>query len=264
MNVLTSFDPGVRLVIGHRGAAARFPENTLASFDHAVGLGVDAIEFDLHLSGDGVAVVMHDPTVDRTTGGSGSVAAMTAADLTRLNAGARFSPDGKTTPFQGAGLTVPTLEQVLERYTDIPLLIELKVPEVAAEALRLFRRHGCEDRVLVDSIDGSALRPFRGTRVAVGAAKWDVVSLMWRSAVAMVPSRLAYSGLCIPESYSGIRVPVPRLARAAGRCGVPTHVWTVNDANDARRLWNSGVIGIISDDPETMLNLRKSLGSTAK
>ena len=264
MSALTSFDPGVRLVIGHRGAAAHFPENTFASFDHAVSLGVDAIEFDLRLSGDGVAVVMHDPTVDRTTRGSGSVAAMTASDLMRLDAGARFSPAGRTTPFQGTGLTVPTLEQVLERYADLPLLIELKVPEVAPEALRVFRRHGCENRVIVDSIDGAALRPFRGTNVAVGAAKWDVVGLMWRSAVGMVSSRLPYSALCIPESYSGINVPVPRLARAAGERGVPTHLWTVNDPTDARRLWSSGVTGIISDDPETMISLRQSLASTAK
>ena len=263
MNALTSFDPGVRLVIGHRGAAAHFPENTFASFDHAVSLGVDAIEFDLRLAGDGVAVVMHDPTVDRTTSGSGLVAAMGAADLTRLDAGARFSPAGST-PFLGAGLTVPTLEQMLERYTGVPLLIELKVPEVAPEALRLFRRHGCEERVLVDSIDGAALRPFRGTKVAVGAAKWDVVGLMLRAAVGMVPRRLPYSALCIPESYSGVNVPVPRLARAAGEHGVPTHVWTVNDPNDALRLWSSGVIGIISDDPGTMLRLRESLASAAK
>ena len=264
MNQLTSFDPGVRLVIGHRGAAARIPENTIASFDHAVELGVDAIEFDLRLTRDGVAVVMHDPTVDRTTAGSGSVAELAAADLARLDAGARFSPDGHTTPFRDTGLTVPTLEAVLERYADVPLLIELKVAAVAREALRLFRRYGCEDRVLVDAMDGAALDPFRGSRVAVGAAKWDVVSLMCRTAVGLSPSTLPYSGLCIPESYSGIKVPVPRLARAAGACRVPTHVWTVNDPNDARRLWSQGVIGIISDDPEAMLNLRRSLSPSAK
>jgi glycerophosphoryl diester phosphodiesterase len=264
VNPLISFDPGVRLVIGHRGAAARFPENTFASFDHAVNLGVDAIEFDLRLSRDGVAVVMHDPTVDRTTSGSGAVAEMSASELARLDSGARFSPDGKARAFMGTGLTVPTLEGMLERYTGIPLLIELKVAAVAEEALRLFRRHGCEERVLVDAFDSAALRPFLGTKVAIGAAKWDVVSLMWRSAVRLFPSSLPYRGLCIPESYSGISVPVPQLARAAGMCGVPTHVWTVNDPNDARRLWSSGVTGIISDDPGTMLDVRRSLSQAAK
>ena len=264
MNPLTSFDPGVRLVVGHRGAAARLPENTFAGFDHAVRLGVDAIEFDLRLSRDGVAVVIHDPTVDRTTDGSGVVAAMTVAELERLDSGARFNPPGAATAFRGTGLTVPTFEGLLERYASIPLLIELKVAAVAQEALRLISRHGCESRVVVDSIDRAALEPFRGTKVASGAAKWDVISLMLRTAVGLAPSRLPFSALCIPESYSGISVPVPRLARAAAACGVPTHVWTVNDPADARRLWNAGVVGIISDDPETMLDVRASMGKAAK
>lgn len=263
MNALTAFGPGARLVIGHRGAAARFPENTFAGFDYAVGLGVDAIEFDLRLTRDGVLVVMHDPTVDRTTSGTGLVSSLTAKDLASADAGARFTRDGRAFPFAATDLGIPTLEGLLERYPEIPLLIELKVPETAPEALRLFRRHGCEDRVVVDSIDQRALRLFKGTRVATGAAKWDVISLLWRSATRFLPRSLPYAALCIPEHY-GINVPVPRLTRAAASLGVPTHVWTVNDPDDARRLWSAGVVGIISDDPETMLGLRAKLRLAAK
>ncbi len=264
MNVLADFDPGARLVIGHRGAAARFPENTFAAFDYAVGLGVDAIEFDIRITRDGVVVVIHDPTLDRTTGGSGQVAQQSAPDIAEVDAGARFSPDGgRTLPFAGKGIAIPTLEGLIERYPSTPLLIEIKVAQAAPEALRLFRRHGCEDRVLVDSMDVGALRPFRGTRVAVGAARRDAISLTWRSAVGLVPRSLPFSALCIPERY-GINVPVSRLTRAAASRRVPTHVWTVNDPEDARRLWSNGVIGIISDDPETMLVLRKQMAGSAK
>jgi glycerophosphoryl diester phosphodiesterase len=263
MNVLTAYDPGARLVIGHRGAAARFPENTFASFDHAISLGVDAIEFDLRITRDGVVVVIHDPTLDRTTNASGLVASLTAKDLSAADAGARFSPDGHTVPFAGRGLSIPTLEGLLDRYRDIPLLIELKVPEVAAEVLRLFRRHGCEDRVVVDSIDIRALDTFRGTSVATGAAKRDVLSLMWRGATRLLPASLPYSAVCVPERYKWIKVPVARLVESAGKRGVPTHVWTVNDPGDARRLWDYGVIGIISDDPAAMLQHRRSLGQAA-
>jgi glycerophosphoryl diester phosphodiesterase len=112
-------------------------------------------------------------------------------------------------------------------------------------------------------MDVGALRPFRGTRVAVGAARRDAISLTWRSAVGLVPKSLPFSALCIPERY-GINVPVTRLTRAAASRRVPTHVWTVNDPEDARRLWANGVIGIISDDPETMLVLRKKMGGSAK
>jgi glycerophosphoryl diester phosphodiesterase len=263
LNVLADFDPGARLVIGHRGAAARFPENTFAAFDYAVGLGVDAIEFDIRLSRDGVVVVIHDPTLDRTTGASGVVARQTAADLAAVDAGARFSPDGgRTLPFAGRGIGVPTLEELIERYPSTPLLIEIKVAEAASEALRLFRRHACEDRVLVDSMDIRALRPFRGSRVSIGAARRDVISLTWRSAVRLVPNSLPFSALCIPEHY-GIPVPVERLTRAAASCRVPTHVWTVNDTEDARRLWSNGVIGMISDDPASMLALRSQMSESA-
>jgi glycerophosphoryl diester phosphodiesterase len=263
MNVLTAFDPGARLVIGHRGAAARFPENTFAAFDYAVSLGVDAIEFDLRLTGDGVPVVIHDPTLERTTDGSGSVADKSASQLATIDAGARFSPDGASLPFAGTGIGIPTFEQILDRYPNIPLLIELKVPETAPEALRLIRRHRSEDRVLVDAMDQRALRLFKDTRVATGAAKWDVISLMWRSAVRFLPASLPYSALCIPERY-GIDVPVERLARTAAARGVPTHVWTVNDPSDARRLWSYGVVGIISDDPSAMIDLRAEERLAAK
>ena len=263
MSILADFEPGDRLVIGHRGAAARLPENTFAAFDYAVGLGVDAIEFDLRITRDGVPVVIHDPTLDRTTSGSGRVAELTAREIGEADAGARFSPDGGDLPFAGRGVAVPTLEALLERYPGIPLLIEIKVAEASPEALRLFRRHGCEDRVLVDSMDINALRPFRETGVAIGAARRDVISLTWRSAIGLVPSSLPYAALCIPERY-GISVPVGRLTRAAAERHVPTHVWTVNDPEDARRLWANGVIGIVSDDPETMLALRQRLSQPAK
>jgi glycerophosphoryl diester phosphodiesterase len=264
LNVLAEYDPGARLVIGHRGAAARFPENTFAAFDYAVGIGVDAIEFDIRITGDGVVVVIHDPTLDRTTGSSGRVASLSATELAQADAGARFSPDGgRTFPFAGKGIRVPTLESLIERYPGIPLLIEIKVPEAASETLRIFRRHGCEDRVLIDSMDVRALRLFRGTKVSVGAARRDVVSLYWRTAVGLVPRSLPYRALCIPERYV-IDVPVSRLTRAAASCRVPTHVWTVNEPEDARRLWSGGVIGIVSDDPATMLALRTEMSLAAK
>ena len=264
MNVLAEYDPGARLVVGHRGAAARFPENTFAAFDYAVGLGVDAIEFDIRITADGVVVVIHDPTLDRTTGSSGHVAQLSAAQLARADAGARFSPDGgRSYPLAGTGVGVPTLEGLIERYPGIPLLIEIKVAEAAAETLRLFRRHGCEDRILIDSMDVNALRLFRGTGVSIGAARRDVLSLYWRSAVGLVPSSLPYRALCIPEHY-GINVPVGRLTRAAASCRVPTHVWTVNDPADARRLWSDGVVGMVSDDPAAMLALRDEMTRAAK
>src|SRR6478672_9388970 len=88
--------------IAHRGGGKLRPENTLAAFDHALQLGVDAIECDVHLSRDGEVVVIHDPTLDRTTDASGQVSDMTAAELANVDAGFRFSSNGGF-PYRDAG-----------------------------------------------------------------------------------------------------------------------------------------------------------------
>jgi glycerophosphoryl diester phosphodiesterase len=109
-------DPRARLVIGHRGNRAHAPENTLASLREAAALGVDAVEFDLRVSRDGVLVVMHDATLDRTTDDSGPVAARTAAELGRIDAGARFTADGgRTFPWRGRGACISTFDEVSDR-----------------------------------------------------------------------------------------------------------------------------------------------------
>jgi glycerophosphoryl diester phosphodiesterase len=258
MNVLS--DPAARIVIGHRGAAAHFPENTSASFDHAVSLGVDAIEFDLRVSRDGVVVVIHDPTFDRTTNGTGAVADLTLAELKKLDAGARFTRDGRTFPWRGQGLQILTFDELLDRYPSIPLLIELKTAAAADGARRAIEDHQSVGRVLIDSMALEALVPFRGTSVLSGACFDDVLSLLPHTLIDRAPPTLPYSALCIPRWYKGIPIPVRRLARVARARGVATHVWTVNDAAVARSLWTAGINGIISDDPETMLGVRGTFG----
>jgi glycerophosphoryl diester phosphodiesterase len=253
-------DLSARPVIAHRGDSAHHPENTFPSFDRAVALGVDALEFDLRVTRDGVAVVLHDATVDRTTSGSGAVAAMTLAELRALDAGARFSPDvGVTHPFAWQGLVVPTFAEMLERYREIPLLIEVKVPEAVAETRRLVAEHGARDRVLLDSTDYRAVEPFRTDGHTTGASMKDVLALLRRACLPGAPSRLPYEALCIPRWYNGIRVPVGRLASVARRARTVTHVWTVNDPRVAARLWRMGINGIVTDDPGAMLRSRGEL-----
>lgn len=257
MNVLG--DPTARLVIGHRGDSAHFPENTAASFDRAVALGVDAVEFDLRVTRDGVIVVNHDPTVDRTTDGTGAVATMTLAELRRLDAGARFTADGSSFPFRGRGISILTFEELLERYPSTPLLIEIKLAAAVDGALRLIERHGAQDRVLMDSAAIEAVAPIRRTRLLTGASLRDVVQLLPRAVLGRPPAKLPYSALCIPPWYNGIRVPIVKLARVARAVGAATHVWTINDREVAAALWRAGVNGIITDDPAAMLTLRAKL-----
>jgi glycerophosphoryl diester phosphodiesterase len=249
-----------RPVAGHRGNRAHAPENTLESFRQAVALGVDALEFDVRLTADGVAVVHHDPTVDRTTDGSGPVAAMTLAELRRLDAGARFTADGgRTFPYRGRDVRIPTLDEVLGAFPDTPLLIEIKTPSASAETKTVIERHASHDRCVVDAFDAASLTPFRGSPIALGAAQGEVAWLL-AAAVARVPVRsVPYRALCIPRSFRGIPLPVGRFAALLAPLDCPVHVWTVNDPAEARLLWEIGVRGIISDDPGTMLRLRGEL-----
>jgi glycerophosphoryl diester phosphodiesterase len=262
MNVLS--DPAARIVVGHRGAAAHFPENTAPSFDHAVALGVDAIEFDLRVSRDGVVVVIHDPTVDRTTNGTGAVADLTLAELKKLDPGAKFTRDGgRTFPWRGRGLEILTFEEMLALYSSMPLLIEVKVAEAANGARLAAERAVSSARVLMDALDCDALAPFRGSPILTGACFDDVLAVLPRALIGLAPATLAYSAICIPRWYKGIPIPVRRIAKMGRGRGVPTHVWTVNEPDAARSLWSAGINGIISDDPETMLGVRSRFADRA-
>src|SRR6187455_489606 len=105
-------------VFAHRGGCALGPENTLAAFDLGVAAGADGLELDVHLSADGVVVVHHDETLDRTTSGAGPLARRTAGELAAVDAGCRFLSNG-VYPFRGQGFGIPTLREVLARYRDI-------------------------------------------------------------------------------------------------------------------------------------------------
>jgi glycerophosphoryl diester phosphodiesterase len=253
-------DPSRRLVIGHRGARAVMPENTLQSLRHAVALGADALEFDLHLAKDGVPVVHHDATLDRCTDASGPVRDRTSLELGRVDAGHRFTSDGgRSYPFRAQGIAVPTLWEALEACQEIPLIIEMKSVEVAAPALQMLRETGNLGRVLVGSFLDAALIPFReaGVPVSPGA---DTLKARYAAALLGArPKRLPFQALCIPRFHYVIPLPVHGFARMMRSAGGPTHVWTINDPARATELWRAGINGIITDDPALMLRTRETL-----
>src|SRR5437899_13028945 len=118
------------LVVGHRGASAHRPENTMPSFELAVEQGADAIELDVHLTADGQLAVIHDATLERTTDLTGTVAEMTMDAIRAADAGYRFRADDGTPPYRGQGLRVPAVPAVLEGLPDgVGLVVELKSRE---------------------------------------------------------------------------------------------------------------------------------------
>ncbi|MDF1505438.1 glycerophosphodiester phosphodiesterase family protein [Roseisolibacter sp. H3M3-2] len=250
-------DVARRPVIAHRGNRAHAPENTLEAFAQAVALGADALEFDVHLAADGVPVVHHDATLERTTAGAGALRLRTSAELAATDAGARFTADGgRSFPYRERGIGVPTLDAVLARFPDTPLLIEIKVPAAAPAVRAALERHGAEARTVVDAFDGAALAPFRGSRIAIGSSRGDVARLLATTTAALRPRAVPYRAVCVPLGYYGIPLPVARFAAALRPLAVPVHVWTVNDPTVATSLWAAGVSGIVTDDPGLMLRTR--------
>lgn len=218
--------------------------------------GADALEFDVRLSSDGEVVVIHDAMVDRTTDGAGSVERMTLAELKSLNAGFRPGAGG---PLAAMTSRIPTLEEVLRDFAGVPLLIEIKAQAAAVPTRRLIEKHGAEDRCVVDSFSSTALRAFRGSRIALGAGRREIIRMLARSlsgAPSPVPDDV--SALALPRTHYAVPLPVARFARIMRSAGKPTHIWTVNRPAEARAMWKLGATGIITDDVPGILAARQS------
>lgn len=251
-------DPSARPVIGHRGNRAYAPENTLVSLQEAVALGVDAVEFDVQLTRDGVLLLMHDLTIDRTTDGQGAVATQTFEALRAHDAGARFTADGgRTFPWRSRGVVIPTFDEVVEALPNtLPMIVELKTPAASAALHAAIVRHGMQKRVIVAGFAAASTQPLRGHGFALGASTPDVARLLLPSILRRPIPSPWYQALCIPPTHNGIPLPIAAIARAVRRANIVTHIWTVNDPAKAVRLWMHGVQGIISDDPAAILAVR--------
>jgi glycerophosphoryl diester phosphodiesterase len=252
------------LVFAHRGGAALAPENTLAAFDRAIAMGADGLELDVRLARDGVVVVHHDARLDRTTDGSGPIAARTSGELASVDAGARFAVNGAW-PFRGQGIGIPTLAQVLERYPGARLIIELKdeAEALARAAIADVTRAGADRRVSLGSFSRRAIAAVRrlAPHLATGAMRSEVRMALYRSRCRLPPRRACYQAFQIPERSGGTTIVSPRFVADATRADVVVQVWTVDDPSDMRRLIAWGVLGIITDRPDVgVAVVRDTLG----
>lgn len=243
------------IVYAHRGGAALRPENTVEAFDHGIACGADGLELDVHLSKDGVVVIHHDDTLERTTSGHGPVAACTAAELSTVDAGFHFTDGAGGHPFRGRGICVPPLRDVLRRYPSAALIIELKVPgdRLARQVVDDVRAANAVDRVAIGSFYADALRAVRNYEpsIATGAAREETRWALYRSWVGMtIGAAPPYREFQVPV-WSGLTpIVTRRFVSAAHRAGVAVKVWTVNAADDMRRLVSLGVDGLITDHPD--------------
>jgi glycerophosphoryl diester phosphodiesterase len=246
-------DLDARPVIAHRGASGEAPENTLPAFALAVEQGADAFELDVRVTRDGAAVVIHDESLDRTTDLTGPVRARTLAELRTADAGHRFSRDrGRSFPFRRREVRVPTLAEVLWAFPAMPVMIEVKEPEVQAAVERTLREADAVERCVLASEHLGALEAFRQAPFACGAAAPEIAAF-YRGTLLRRPQRTwGYRLLSVPLRWHGLPVPTRGFVRAARALGAPVHVWTVNDAATARRLWARGVAGIVTNVPDVI------------
>lgn len=238
---------GLARVIGHRGAAARAPENTLAGLRRARELGATWVEFDVKLTADGVPILMHDETLDRTTNGRGPVSARSWNEVARLDAGSWFGPEF-------AGERVPPLNEVLALLGALGLGANIEIkpcPGRAAETGRVVAAAVREEwpphlaPPLLSSFWPEALRAAqavapdlpRGLLVREPPAGWHA----WLES-------LGCAGL-----HASHRALTPDLCAAVKAVGFLLLAYTVNDPRRARQLWSWGVDAVFSDAPELLL-----------
>jgi len=209
------------------------------------------LETDARVTADGRVVLIHDATVDRTTGGTGPVAAMTWAELSTLDAGHRFVDLEGRHSFRGEGVRVPLLEEVIAALPDVWINVESKCAEAAGPIVELVRRMGAQDRVLIAAEHERTRVEARGYPGPWGASGEQVTRawLLHRLGLARW-HRPDYDILQIPLRRHGLPVLSKGLLRAAHRWNVPVHIWTVDDEATMRRLLEMGVDGIQTDRPD--------------
>jgi glycerophosphoryl diester phosphodiesterase len=249
------------LAWAHRGGEQQWPSNTLYAFERALGLGMDALELDIHATRDGFLVVRHDPVVETTTDGRGRISDLTLDEIKALDAGYTWTEDeGRTFPFRGLGITIPTLEEVFQAFPHTPVSIDIKPKDPAVTPIfcQLLRRNDELDKVVVGTFHDDQLCRFRllcpEVDTAAGVSetrRFALLNLLGLGRLFHSPAR----AFMIPEYAGRLRLVTPRFIRNAHARGIQVHIWTVDDVEDMRRLIDWGVDGIITDYPSRLIEL---------
>ncbi|HSJ87031.1 MAG TPA: glycerophosphodiester phosphodiesterase [Anaerolineales bacterium] len=257
------------LVIAHQGGDGVWPGDTMFAFENAVNIGADVLEMDAHITKDSQIVLMHDEKVDRTTDGSGLIEDLTLDQLKQLDAAYKWSNDGgKTFPYRGQGIQVPTLDELFQKFPQMRYVIEIKLTQnpIDKPLCELIRKYKMQEKVVVASFHDQAMQNFRATcpEVATSASRGEVTKFV-------LLGKIFLSGLIAPK-YESIQPPydpkeslnIPimtkRFIREAHAKKLAVEPWTVNDPELMKQFIAWGVDGIMTDRPDLMVEVMKELG----
>lgn len=252
------------LIIGHRGASAVAPENTLAAFKRAIQVGADGVEFDVRLAGDGVPVVIHDETLKRTALVQRRVAELSAAELQQLNVGSWFSRSRKASTDEFAAEGIPTLQQVFELFASSQALLYLEMKcdpsqrtQLAAACCRLLPDNSLRPRVIVECFDLAAIEEVKNIEPGIRTAA------LFQPKLSRPHSMLMGQHLIDQAKAAGAdeialhyRLANHRVVDKAKLVGLKVVVWTVDHPTWIQRAQRFGIDALITNDPATMLRQR--------
>ena len=265
---LHAFEKKRPLVIAHQGGKGLAPSSTLPAFLKAHSLGADVLEFDVHMTIDGHLVAIHDPTVDRTTDGTGKVNDMTLAEIKELDAGYAFQDERGHYPYRGKGITIPTVEEIFSETCepDMLYIIEIKHtndPElyepIAIKLWKIIEDFQLEERVIIASFSQKII-----DTVLKVSGKQALVSAGEKEAAKFVLThKLFVNGLYqprvdalhFPVKSAGLNLADQKLLRGAQKRGMQIHYWTINDPEEMKKLLDLGADGIMTDYPDRLLKL---------
>ena len=247
-------------VIAHRGGRGLRPGNTIEAAVHAVSIGADVIELDVHLTADQVLVVRHDDNINTTTNGSGLIRSMSAEDIGQYSANFH-SVDFPNEEF-GEDIRVPTLESMFEKLPNKRYLIELKPKDkLSADVLcTLVTKSQLEEQVIVGSFHSEILRYFREqcplVPTSIGQSEMVWLVILDKLKLGHLFKTESYS-IQVPLFYGGYRILSPSLIELAHSLNMRVDVWTVNSPEVMREVISMGVDGVITDYPDRLISILK-------
>ena len=262
------FDHEKLLVIAHQGGEHLAPSSTLEAFRNAQELGVDVIEFDIHMTKDEYLVAIHDPTVDRTTSGTGVVNEMTLEEVQSLDAGMYFKDLDGDYSYRGQGVYIPTVEEIFEEIPHMYWNVEIKDTNdptlyrtIAEKLWDAIQQHKLEEQVLFAAFDQEiidiVLDVTNGEALVSGGrgevTKFVILHKLFLNGL----YRPQVNALQIPTEDSRINLKDQKLIRGARKKGMEVHYWTINDPETMQELIDLGADGIITDRPDLLIELLK-------